>query len=106
MTFLHWKPKPGTSDAQLRKLKSMFGTVVIRWDRKQYRVDYGTHSQSIDYEIVAKDADSVIIRHQDPWTGIPCLLQINFEGDRYWFAARRFIEWFRRAPPCEISDGN
>jgi hypothetical protein len=48
------------------------------------------------YEIVASDADSVVVRAPG-LDGSPTLSQIHFDGDYYWVAAGGVLcEYFKR----------
>ena len=95
-TFLHFKPKAGTSPQSLKKLKSLFGKLVIHWGRKTYDTELDGHYESTPYVVVANDWGSVVIRHRDRLTGEESLVQIHFDGDRYWIATHSIIEWFKK----------
>src|SRR5262249_15094613 len=61
-TFRHFKPKPGCPPRSLRKLKSIFGKLVIRWGRGRHHTEMDGHHESAAYEVVARDASSVVVR--------------------------------------------
>ncbi len=105
-TFRYFKPKTGASPASLRKLKAIFGKLIVRWGRGQYHIDLDGYHRSASYEVVASDSVSVIVRSRDEMSGEDRLQQIHFEGDYYWVAlGGRMCEFFRRLPPeVEPSD--
>jgi hypothetical protein len=99
-TFRHFKPKPGCSPHALRKLKGLFGKLVVRWGRGVYVTELDGHQTSVRYEVVATDAESVVVRFRDELSGSDQLQQIHFAGDYYWIALTggAIFEFFRRVP--------
>ena len=96
-TFRHFKPKPGAAPESLRKLRSLFGKLVIHWERGRYSTELDGHRDAGEYEVIASDAKSVVVCCRDPRTDRETLQQIHFDGDYYWIALDgRLIEWFRR----------
>ena len=79
----------------------MFGNLIVRWTprRVQYKLDpHDDRWQSQPYEVVASDAESVVIRTPDPVTGgEPRLYQLLFDEDRDWITVWPGLpEAFRR----------
>jgi hypothetical protein len=73
--------------------------MIVRWERTKYHSDLDGHLTSSAYEIVAQDADSVVVRIPDSITDQPILVQIYFDGDDSYRLATRFsgfVEWFKR----------
>ena len=98
-TFKHYRPKAGCSAASLRKFKALFGKLVIRWGRTKSYSELDGHQSVAAYEVVASDADSVVIRYHDTLAGEDRLRQIHFVDDYYWITVGGGLcEWFRRVP--------
>lgn len=96
-TFQHYKPRKSYSQSRYRRLKELFGKLVIRWGRTKAYSNYDGTVGSDRYEIVASDETSVVIWYTDPITGVKELKQIHFEGDYYWLSLDGHLaEWFRR----------
>lgn len=100
-TFRHFKPKAGCSPQGLRKLKALFGKLVITWGRGVYHTELDGHRSSARYEVVASDSTSVVVRTRDVVSGEDRLQQIHFDGDSYWVSllGGNICEFFRRVPP-------
>jgi hypothetical protein len=99
-TFRHFKPKAGTTPGHLRKLKALFGKLVIRWGRGRYDTELDGHRDSGNYEVIGGDVESVVVRYRDALTGQDRITQIHFAGDHYWLSINGgLIEWFRRVAP-------
>ncbi len=102
-TFMHYKPKSTLSPSKLRRFKALFGKFVVRWGRGKIYTELDGWKDSGPYEIVASDAESVVVRTHDAIFDRPVLHQIHFEGDHYWIALDGgFCEWFRRVKPEEV----
>lgn len=99
-TFRHFKPKAGCSPHSLRKFKAMFGKLVVQWDRGVYHTELDGHRSSARYEVVASDAESVVVRSRDELSGEDRLQHIHFDEDSYWvaLAGGSICEFFRRVP--------
>lgn len=98
-TFLHYKPKPGADPARIRKFKCLFGKLLVRWTRKKTYSGFGQlDSEGSDYEIVASDSGSVVIRSFCQWLEEDQLSFIVFDKDRYWMTNSGLLmgEWFRK----------
>ena len=97
-TFEQWKPRPGVKPQRVRRFKSIFGKLVIRWGRTKCYTEQEGHRDSQPYEIVATDENSVIVRSEDAAFGGEMLLQIYFVGKDHYYVSTRWgmIEWFRR----------
>jgi hypothetical protein len=95
-TFRHYVPKPGTSPQSLRKLKSLFGKLVVRWGFRRVHTDLDGFEDSSDYEIIAHDSSSVVVECFDSLSQEKRLLQIQFEDNYYWVWAGNLREYFKR----------
>jgi hypothetical protein len=110
-TFLNWKPDPSLTASQIRRYKGLFGKMSVRYTRKFAYIDtwFDFHpgpeptQERIRYQVVAKDARSVVIRvavtdsFKDV-TGEDLLRQIYFDGqDGYHIFTEGIPEYFRRA---------
>jgi hypothetical protein len=95
-TFQFFKPKSGAKPATVRKLKSLFGKMTVRWTARRCHIELNGQSWSEPYEVVAKDANSVVVRVRGIGDALE-LAQIHFEGDYYWVATiLPMNEYFRR----------
>lgn len=95
-TFQFFKPKSGAKPATVRKLKSLFGKMTIRWTARRCHIELNGERRSEPYEVVAKDANSVVVRVRGIGDEL-VLSQIHFERDYYWVATCLPLnEYFRR----------
>jgi hypothetical protein len=95
-TFKEFVPKPGCPPARLRELKALFGKLVIRWGYRKYHTELDGHKESGDYEVIAKDSVSVVIRYFDELSQEDRLRQIHFEGKYYWITVGGNLREFFR----------
>ena len=100
-TFRHFKPKAGCPPQSLRKFRALFGKLVVTWGRSVVRTELNGHRWSARYEVVARDAVSVVVRVWDESGGEDGLQHVHFAGDYYWvaLAGGSVCEFFRRVPP-------
>lgn len=99
-TFRRYKPKPTAPARSIRKLKSLFGKLVVRWGRGKYYTEMDGDKWSNAYEVIASDQYSVVVRSKDDLSAEPRLQQIHFEGDWYWLAiSPGLCEYFKRVTP-------
>ena len=97
LTFKHYTPSPKTTPARLRRFKSIFGKLVIRWGRRFVYTEYNGSKVKDPYEILAIDSASVVIRGFNEVLNESRLTQIFFEKDCYWFwIPGGMREFFRR----------
>ena len=82
----------------MRKLKAIFGKLVIRYTRRKYYIEFDDYRESGTYDVVAVDSKSVVIRYRDEFSGEPQLQHIHFDGDFYWIAhpSGSLCEFFRK----------
>lgn len=99
-TFRHFKPKAGCPPKSLRKLKALFGKLVVKWGRGVCYTELVGHRESTRYDVVASDTASVVVRLRDELSGEDRLHHIHFDGDYYWVALSggSICEFFRRVP--------
>jgi hypothetical protein len=95
-TLQFYKPGPHSTPKGHRKVKSIFGKLIVRWTARRCHCDLDGTRWTDSYEIVASDDTSVVVRTTG-LDGKPALSQIHFEGDYYWIAVGGFLcEYFRR----------
>ena len=99
-TFRHWTPHPKASPQAVRKLKALFGKMVVTWGRSKVHTDLDGYRTSEKYEVVASDSVSVVVRLQDTVSDEERLHQIHFDGEGYWIQTpiEGIREHFRRVP--------
>jgi hypothetical protein len=95
-TFKWFYPKPGCPPESLKRLRSLFGKLVVRWGRGKCVSDLKGHRDTSVYVVVASDADSVVVRFHDADDSRGRLRHIHFEGDRYWPWDGGLREYFKR----------
>jgi hypothetical protein len=95
-TFQNFRPRAKASAEAVRKLKALFGKLVVRWTRKKYYTELNGSNDSYPYELVAVDRVSVVIRCFDSLENADKLVQVHFEGNHYWLWAWGQREYFRR----------
>jgi hypothetical protein len=96
-TFERYCPMPGTRPEVVRKLKSLFGKLVVRWGRKRVYSELDGHRNSQNYEIIAADSESVVVRYFCDVFKEDRLQQIHFEGEYYWIGlGGHLCEYFRK----------
>jgi hypothetical protein len=100
-TFKHFKPKANCPPRSIRKLKALFGKLVVKWDRGLFHTELDGHCTSTPYVVLGSDSVSVVIRSKHSLFGEERLQHIHFEGDCYWIAlpGGQLCEFFRRVQP-------
>ncbi len=100
-TFKHFAPKPGARAEALRRFKQWFGKLIVRYGRRKMYTEFEGRREAFDYELLAADSDTVVIRSFDPLYQEQRLWQIHFEGNRYWIWIELvgMREFFARAKP-------
>ncbi len=85
------------SDEKIRKLKSLFGKLEVRYG---YRVMYSRYDgleEETPYKLVASDSESVVIRYYDNLFREYRVRQLHFKGEHMWLAiSGGLCEYFRR----------
>jgi hypothetical protein len=95
-TFKGFVPKRDARPASVRRFKSLFGNLVVRWGYRNCSTDLDGFRETVTYELVATDATSAVVRMADDSGGR--LLQIHFEGEYYWIWAGDWLrEYFQKA---------
>jgi hypothetical protein len=90
-TFRFYKPGPRSTVKGQRKLKSLFGKLIVRWTPRRCHLELDGTRWAEPYEVIASDETSVIIRSE------AALTQIHFEGNYYWIGLHGMLcEYFRR----------
>lgn len=89
---------PKLSPEALKLFQSMFGRIVIEWGRTHVVIEDGQRKLTSRYELLAQDADSVVVRtfFEDSLIAGERLWQIHFNGRHYGVVAGNMIEWFRK----------
>jgi hypothetical protein len=91
-TLRHYKHGPKSPSASRRRFKSIFGKLVVRWTRKFVYTEFERPVERQAYEIVARNASSVVVRFADGE-----LMHIHFEDDWYWIGVHGVMcEYFKR----------
>jgi hypothetical protein len=102
LTFKHYTPQHKLASAKLKKFKSIFGKLIVRWGRQFVYTDYDGTKFKDRYDILGRDSVSVVIRTEinilDELFREERVYQIFFENDDcYWFwTAWGMREFFRR----------
>ena len=99
-TFQDYVALPGTTPQQVRKLKALFGKFLIRGGRGKTYTELDGFKSVGEYEVVARDSQSVVVRYYDELFEEYQLRQIHFEGEHYWLWAGTLLEYFRRVKPA------
>jgi hypothetical protein len=95
-TFKDHVFKPGVSAQAMHKLKALFGKLTIWWGHRRFRTEMDGVKSSGEYEVIARDASSVVVRYVDTLLG-ERIQQIHFEGKHYWIHVHGNLrEFFRR----------
>ena len=115
-TLRHFVPSPNATRTSQRRLKSIFGKLVVRYAKHRFFAEYDGSVDSTRYEVVTTDASSVVIRvfrndsevnpygqlgrrlMLDLFPNKEELVQIHFEEKWYWiWTYGHFLrEYFRR----------
>ena len=97
LTFKHFTPALTSTPASLRRFRSIFGKMIVRWGTRYVYIELGGSQWKDGYKIVAKDAVSVVVSGFNDVLGEERLSQIFFEDDYYWFwTPWNMREFFRR----------
>ena len=96
-TFRDFHPRKGVSEERIRKLKSLFGKLEVRYGYRLMHTTYDGMENKTAYKLVASDADSVVIRYYDSTFHEYRIRQLHFEGEYMWLAiSGGLCEYFRR----------
>ena len=95
-TFRHFVPRPGATPEGVRKLRALFGKLVMRWTPTKCFSEFDGSRESVPYKVVASDAESVVVRCFDLLSKTYRLQQLHFEGEHYWLWAWGLREYFKR----------
>jgi hypothetical protein len=83
--------------AKRRRYRALFGKLKVRWGTRFVYAELDGMRWRDEYQIVAADADSVVVQAHSEVFERDVLTQIYFEGDCYWFwMPWGFREFFRR----------
>lgn len=98
-TFRDFFPRRGVSEESIRKLKSLFGKLEVRYGYKVMHSSYDGVEEQTAYELLASDSSSVVIRYYSELFNEHCIRQIHFEDEYMWMAiSGGLCEFFRRIP--------
>lgn len=95
-TFAEFVPRRRCSRVWLRKFKSLFGKLVIRYTPRKMHEDYDGNKGSGDYQVLGKDSESVVIRFYSTLWKQWQIQQLHFDGDHYWVWVYGMREFFRK----------
>jgi hypothetical protein len=99
MTFRHFTPKRGATPQQLRKFKSLFGKLTVRYGTQYFHEEMDGSKFRTKYELLAQDSETVVVRFYDTLREEARVVQIHFEKDHYWIWAWGMREFFKRVSP-------
>ena len=96
-----WRFSPETPEEKRALVASMFGKLELSYSRWRCESLFDGVKEVAWYQVLAKDADSVMIRS---WVPVPfpgrvqSLFHIHFDKDSYWITlgASNTREFFRR----------
>ena len=95
-TFAEYVPRRRVSAVWLRKFKSIFGKLVIRYTPRKFICDYDGNQETVSYQVLGKDSDSVVIRfYSDLWNEWR-VDQLHFDGHHYWVWTYGLREFFKK----------
>lgn len=64
-TFLHYKPLKHFAPERFRKFRSLFGQMIIHWERGKFTITLKEMTNTTAYQVVARDDCSVVIQSHD-----------------------------------------
>src|SRR5260370_39737984 len=64
-TFKDYVFKQSVPSASVKKLKAIFGKLKVRWTRRRCETDLDGFKGVEQYDLVAQDADTVVVRCYD-----------------------------------------
>ena len=94
----HYKTATKKTPPRHRKFRAIFGKLKIRWTRRRCYVEFLESKTWYQYEIVASDDTSLVVRMREAGDEPGTLQQIHFEGpDIYWVGCAGILcEYFKR----------
>jgi hypothetical protein len=98
-TMKNWRWPRGASTQYRKRFAAIFGKLRIRYTRQKIYSELNGDLDSLSYEVIAADPESVAIRCK---MGIAdeCerITHIHFEGDKYYWITigPNLVEWFKR----------
>jgi hypothetical protein len=95
-TFKDFVPPRRLRGRKLNRFKTIFGKLTVRYTRHKVHSDYEGSLQSVDYELLGSDADSVVIMVSGQVPADSKIQHIHFEGKYYWISLEGLREYFRR----------
>lgn len=98
MTFREYRPRRPLTPEKLKKLKSLFGKLVIRWGYRKVETELTGYRDKGEYKILGVDSDGVVVQIYCKLYEEERLTHIHFEGDRYWISLGNggLREYFQR----------
>jgi hypothetical protein len=89
-------PRKGASPRSVRKLKAIFGKMIIRYGRLRFYTEFHGSRDETEYEVLGSDSKSVVIRFYSTLWLEEQIVQIHFEGEHYWVWAHGIQEYFKK----------
>jgi hypothetical protein len=77
-------------------LKAILGKLNLRYTRRKVHAECEGSRESVDYEVLGSDAQSVAIRWSGQLPEDQAIEHIHFEGSYYWISRGRMRVFFRR----------
>ena len=95
-TFKDHVPPRRLRGKRLDRFKAIFGKLIVRYTRRKIHSEYQGSRDSIDYEVLGSDADSVVIMVSGQVAALRRIQHVHFEGKYYWITLDGMREYFRR----------
>jgi hypothetical protein len=96
-TFAELRKSRPVTDEQEQKLRKVFGRLKVTYTDTMITTDFDGVVESQPYQVISKDATSVVIKTKSPLSGQDEPMRIRFIGnDMYWIELERVSECFRR----------
>ncbi|HEY1375987.1 MAG TPA: hypothetical protein VGF55_04300, partial [Gemmataceae bacterium] len=96
-TFAELRKSRPVTDEQEQKLRTVFGHLKVTYTDTIFTTDFDGAVASQPYQVISKDATSVVIETKSPLSGQDEPVRIRFIGnDMYWVEFEGAGECFRR----------
>jgi hypothetical protein len=95
-TIHEFVPRKGATPKAVRKFKSLFGKLTVRYGRCRMITEFGNVRTECEYEVLGSDSESVVIRFYDSVWNEDRICQIHFQEEHYWIWALCMREFFKK----------